>query len=176
VSVQLNQRLETVATTRPLRYRVLVVEKIPLRLQVVGPGHINGEAVVDEGEQLAFDHRQLDVAAPELVRRPPVEKLLLDVNELVAGHVLKRQLVAEAQRLSIDEEGIGPAFVLDREIVAPRKELLFHYVPLQVSHPIGRIARTARKAPLTVGHPSATPENTPSTVQPPPCTPAPSCA
>jgi hypothetical protein len=156
--------------------RVLVVEKIPLGFEVIGPGDIDSEPMVDEGEQLALDHRQLLVSAPQLVRWSPVEKLLLDVNELVAGHVLKRQLVPEAQRLAIDEEGVRATFVLDCEVVAPGQELLFHHVSLQVFLPMSSSREGREDVPVIGVRPSEGPENTRSTVQLPLYTPSPSCA
>ena len=105
-----------------------MIQKISLGLEVVGTGNIDREAVVDEREQLPLHHRQEIRSAPQLIRRAPVEKPLIDVNQLVPTSVLERELVAEAEQLPLDEEGIAFVLVLDRETICQRQQLLLHHI------------------------------------------------
>ena len=67
-------------------------------------------------------------AAINFVGRSPGEKFLLDESQFIAGHVLKREFVAQAQGAAIDIKQVLASFILDAEFVAPREELLFHHV------------------------------------------------
>ncbi|HZR17449.1 MAG TPA: hypothetical protein VFE51_08990 [Verrucomicrobiae bacterium] len=42
--------------------------------------------------------------------------------------LLERQLIADAERVSIHEESIFSGLVLDGEIISPAKQLLLHQV------------------------------------------------
>ena len=80
---------------------VFLVVEVALGVQVVGTGDVDGEPAAEAGERPLLDDRGLAIALPDLVGRSPREELLPDEGELVAGEVLERQLVAEAELFSV---------------------------------------------------------------------------
>jgi hypothetical protein len=65
--------------------------------------------------------------------RADAEQLLIDQRHLGAVPILERQLVAEAEDLAVDVEGVLSLGGPDREVVTPRQNPL----PQDVSH--GRV-------------------------------------
>src|ERR1044071_3349080 len=74
-------------------------------------------------------------------RRTCSGEFLFDVRELILLQVLERELVAERQRLAVDEENVAAFGIADVEVIAPREQPLFH----QVTHPVSSPER-ARSA------------------------------
>lgn len=107
---------------------VFVVEETALRLQVVGPRHVHGELAAQQREQVLADLGEHAPFAFDEVGRTPCEQLLPDEGELVALHVLERQLVAPAEGASIHEEHVLAVRVADLEVVAPAPEFLLQHV------------------------------------------------
>ena len=98
---------------------VLVVEEVALGFEVIGAGHVDGEPGAKQCEQVLLHDRHGRVSADDLVLRAEAQQLLLDPGELVAFHVLERELVAEAEDLAVDIVRIATVGVLDGEVVAP---------------------------------------------------------
>jgi hypothetical protein len=78
------------------------------------------QSFLDDGDGIA--------GAGDLVCLPPGKDALLDVRQLVSFEILERQLIAEAERLAVDEVNVSLVLVLDVEIVAPRQELLLEQI------------------------------------------------
>jgi hypothetical protein len=83
---------------------------------------------MEQREQLLphFGH-ELAIAR-DLVRRAPREQTLPDERELVARHVAERELVANAERLAVDEVHVAAVLVADVEVVSKSEQLLLQHV------------------------------------------------
>jgi hypothetical protein len=68
------------------------------------------------------------IASIDVVGRPPRQELLVDEGQFIASHILKRQLLPDAEGSPIHEEHVSSLVILDAEVIAPREQLLFHDV------------------------------------------------
>src|SRR6266481_1416861 len=66
---------------------VLVIQKVAVGFEIVGAAHADREPTA-EGKTRTFDYREQATITPQLVGRNPVERALIDVDELDAVGVL----------------------------------------------------------------------------------------
>src|SRR5438128_985013 len=104
------------------------IEEVALGQKVIGARHIDSEHMSEEGEQLFLHDGEELVRPVDFVSRPPGEDFLPDVSQLVTRHVLKRELVAEAESFSLNEEDILLLLVFDVESPAQTEDFLFQNI------------------------------------------------
>src|SRR5215208_7197931 len=104
---------------------VLVIDDVPLRLQIIATLDVDREAVTDADERLVHRRDLLTIALDRhLVAH--AQLALLDLGHFPAGRILQQDRLAEPHRLAVDTIGAVTGFILDPEVVADRDELLAH--------------------------------------------------
>ncbi|MEP6508921.1 MAG: hypothetical protein ABJC63_11900, partial [Gemmatimonadales bacterium] len=104
--------------------RVLPVQEIAFRLQVVRAGNIDIEGVMKRSEQLLLNYRHELSIPEELVSPTPRKNFLLDERELVPLEILKGKLIADRQKFSVDEINISLVLIADVKVISQREKFL----------------------------------------------------
>ena len=102
-----------------------MVRQIDLRFQIALFVDVDVEGALEEGEHLLLDCGDVFITAVQLVGGSPREELLPDEQQFVALRVLKRELVAEDEDLTIDEEGIFALSLRMANLSASEKAFCF---------------------------------------------------
>src|SRR3954454_7816173 len=104
---------------------VLVVEDVPVRLEILSILDLDLEPIPDADERLV-DRRHRPPVALDRHRVAHVELALLDLRHLAPGAVLEHERLADAQRLPVDLVDPVAVLVLDPGVIPDRRELLPH--------------------------------------------------
>src|SRR3954465_9425 len=119
---------------------VFVIEKVPVCLEIVRPGHVHREPGPERSEQVFLHDGDGVAAAHDFVLRSYAEELLIDPHKLDAASIQDRELVAKAEDFAVDVIDLLAVSIFDAEVIAPGQNPLPH----DVTHDIAPSAAPAR--------------------------------